>query len=461
MGKRVAAREVALWALNDITRGWFADEALERALAQADRRGGAAVPREDRALAAELVYGTTRRRNTLDWKISRYSRHPIGNLPSSILNILRMSFYQLVYLDRIPSHAVGHEAVELAKKYGHRGTASLVNGIIRSFVRDPDRSRLPDDQSLAAAALKFSHPEWLMERFVELFGVEDACRFAAANNIAPPTTIRPNRLRVTPRELAEILRKDGVEVETGRYLPEALRISGYPELMSLPAFRQGLFQVQDESSMLVAHVLAPRPGQTIIDVASAPGGKATHAAEVMGDRGRVIACDIDIGRLQRLVENIGRLGLKSVEPCHADARRLGKLLAGQADGLIVDVPCSGLGVLSRRADARWRRSPETMGELPILQAEILDGVADCLISGGTLVYSTCTIQPEENQEVVAAFLEKHSDFEWDDLRPYLPPSLRGETSSRGEWIQLLPHVHGTDGFFISRLRRNQSGSTGL
>lgn len=442
-----SARAATLEALIRIEAGAFARDALEGVL-----RGGR-LGREDRALATELTFGATRRRNTLDWIISRYADRSPKRMDPIVRNILRMAFYQLRYLDRIPARAVCHEAVELARLRGRRSAAGFVNAIIRSYLRDPERAAPAAVQgdSVRQLALTHSHPEWLVTSFLEWFGPAAARDMLSAGNRVPPLTIRVNRLKLTAPELVARLAAEGAAAEPGRFLPEAVRLLDADELTSLAAFRDGLFTIQDEGAMVVSHVVDPRPGELIIDACSAPGGKSTHMAELMHDCGRVLAWDVDGKRLELVRDNYRRLGIKSIETRTGDAVRIGEALAGRADRILVDAPCSGLGVLARRADARWRRRPADIDNLSRMQGEILRGVAGALKPGGVLVYSTCTVAPAENEAVIDAFLTAVPGFRPDPV-PGLPAGLAGGGGPVGR-LQLLPHVHGTDGFFIQRLRR--------
>lgn len=447
------ARAVALQALKKIdAEGAYANLALDEAL------GRSRLEPRDRALATELVYGVTRRRGTLDWAIGQVSSRPVAEMNPWVRNILRQAAYQLMYLTRIPRPAVTHEAVELAKRHGHQGVANFVNGVLRALIRKLPELRYPDPAADLAGylALAESAPRWLVEAWLERFGPEEAQALLAAINAVPPLTVRANRLKIARADLAARLRGEGIEAAPTRWSPDGLVLTGVSSATALDRlglFQAGLFTVQDESSMLVAPVLAPQPGWTVLDVAAAPGGKATHLAELMGDRGRVIAVDIHPHKVDLIEASARRLGLRSVEAVCADGRRVGALFAGRADAVLCDLPCSGLGTLARRPDARWRKRPEEIGALAAIQAEMLDAAAAAVAPGGVLVYSTCTIARAENEEMVDRFLASHPEFAPEGLAPFLPEGLRGEPGVAEGRLQLLPHRHGTDGFFIARLRR--------
>lgn len=452
--RRLTARGVALTALKRIDAdGAYANLALDEVL----EKYPLSDPR-DRALATELVYGVTRRRATLDWALDQVSRRPVAQLDPWIRNILRQGAYQLLYLDRIPASAVTHEAVELAKEHGHQGVAGFVNGVLRGLIRKIPELPFPDPEADPVRHLELAHsaPRWLVDRWLGEYGPDEAGRLLAALNQTPPLAVRVNRLRTDRERVMQELAAGGIAATPTQLSPDGLVLTGVASataLGRLPAHQAGHFTVQDESSMLVAPVVDPQPGETVLDIAAAPGGKSTHLAERMGDRGKVVAVDVHPHKVELIEEAAARLGLTSVETVCADGRQVGRLFAGRADRVLCDLPCSGLGTLARRPDARWRKEPADIPTLAQLQAELLRAAARAVKPGGVLVYSTCTITREENREVMAAFLQEHPDFRADDLTPYLPEPLRGEPGVTEGWIQLLPHRHGTDGFFIARMVR--------
>ncbi|MDF2628896.1 MAG: hypothetical protein K0R39_2727 [Symbiobacteriaceae bacterium] len=446
-----SAREAALRALRDVdVKESYANLALDAHLTRSKLEG------RDRALATEIVYGVTRRRGTVDWAIAQVATRPMEQIDPYIRNILRSAVYQILYMERIPHSAAVDEAVNLARQYGHEGVAKFVNGVLRNFLRKLPTLPWPDpaDDPVVALAIKHSHPEWLVEAWSGQFGADDAVKLMEASNRIPPLTIRVNTLKTTREEAANALEQEGVKTEPTPHSPQGLiihELTSSSHLDKLKSMKAGLFAVQDESSMLVAPVVAPQPGQTVIDVAAAPGGKTTHLAELMKNEGKIIAIDLHEHKIDLVEQNAKRLGIAIIEGVCMDARDIGKAMAGRADAVLCDVPCSGLGTLARRPDARWRKTPEDVEQLVPIQRAILESASLAVKPGGTLVYSTCTIEPRENQEMVAAFLEANPDFYFDDIRPYLPPTLAPD--AQDGWIQLLPHIHGTDGFFMARLRR--------
>jgi 16S rRNA (cytosine967-C5)-methyltransferase len=446
------AREAALLSLHAVERrGDHADVALHFFL----RRQ--ALDRRDSALATELAYGALKRRNTLDWIIESRADRGVAAMTAWIRNILRLGVYQLRFL-RVPAHAAVNESVALAKKYGHAGTARYVNAVLRAVARAPDEPAPPPPAQDPVGFLVFdrSHPEWLVRRWVERYGFDGARGLCDWDNQPAPVVVRPNRLRVTPGELLAALAAEGVAARPAGTLPPdcgGLAIEPGGAVEDLQAYKRGLFQVQDEGAMLAGLLLAPQPGETVVDACGAPGGKATHLAELMGDRGRVVALDRDEYKLPAVRGSSRRLGIHIVSTQCGDARELGELLPDAADRVLCDVPCSGVGALRRNADARWRKVPADLPRLARLQLAILAGASGAVRRGGVLLYATCSLEPEENEEVVAAFLDAHPEFLRDDLRPLLPPALAAEPAAGGGTLQLLPHVHGCDGFFYARLRR--------
>lgn len=446
------ARSVALGALHAIdTRGAFTALALDQAL------GRHPLPGRDRALATELVYGTVRRLNTLDWALNQVARRPVAELDPWVRAVLRQGAYQLIYLDRVPPRAAVHEAVELARRRAGPGAARFVNGVLRGLQRllplaYPDRS-----QDLTQhLTLVHSIPEWLVERWVAQLGESEAEALLAALNRSRGVSVRVNRLRADREQAQAALAALGVTAEPTRFSPDGLVLGGVAaeaSLGRLGPFNDGWITPQDEAAMLVAPIVDPAPGQFVIDVAAAPGGKTTHLAERMGDRGRVVAMDIHAHKLRLVEAACRRLGLTSVETVVADARTAGERYGGQADAVLVDAPCSGLGTLAHRPDARWQKRAADIADLARIQSELLAAAARAVRPGGTLVYSTCTTEPAENQGVIEAFLAVEPAFALQDLRPWLPEALAGAATACTGCLQLWPHRHGTDGFFIARLQR--------
>jgi 16S rRNA (cytosine967-C5)-methyltransferase len=451
-----SARELALRVLRDVDqKESYANLALDAQL------GKSQLEVRDRAFATELVYGVARRQGTLDWLIEQVAGRPVSKIDDWALANLRSALYQISYMDRVPESAAVNEAVELAKRYGHAGVAKFVNGVLRNFLRRRETLPWPsaEQDQIGHLALTLSFPRWIVATWLEQYGLEDATALMEFANHVPTLTIRANRLKTDRGALITRLASEGITATPTTHSPDGLILDGIGNaagLENLKSFRAGYFSVQDESSMLVAPVLNPQPGWNVVDVAAAPGGKSTHLAERMKNKGRVIACDLHAHKITLIEANAERLGTEIVQGLAADARHLDRLMPNRADAVLVDAPCSGLGTLARRPDARWRKQPADVIALAELQAAILDSVAVVLKPGGVLVYSTCTIHPAENQELVSRFVATHPEFEFDPIAPYLPESLRATAGEAG-WVQLLPHLHGTDGFFIARMRKKLEG----
>lgn len=400
-----------------------------------------------------MVYGTLRTLNTLDWIIGQHIKQPLRKQTPWIRNILRLGVYQIFYMDRVPAPAAVNEAANQARRFGDPGAVKFVNGVLRNILRRSDEIIFPslDADPVGHISIKYSHPEWLVKRWIEQMGAEETIDLCLANNRPAPNSVRVNTLKTTREELLKTLARDGVRAEKTRYSPDGLILEGAGGLRGFPPFEQGLFQVQDESSMLVGHAVSPAPGSLVLDVAGAPGGKATHMAQIMGDRGTVIAADIHPHKLKLVEENCRRLGITCVRPLNADARNLAPDFEGRADYVLLDAPCSGTGVIRRKPDSRWRKEPGQLAEIISLQKEMLESVSRCLKTGGVLVYSTCSVLPEENHEQVKAFLQSHPGFRGEDLGRYLAGGPAENESRESGLLQLYPHRHGTDGFFIARM----------
>ena len=408
----------------------------------------------EKSFLAELVYGSIRRRGNLDWIISQLvHRGKLARLKPEIVEILRLGLYQIMFLNSVPEYAAVNESVKLAKKYGNIGLAGLVNAVLRQAVRIKDSISYPDIQAnpVKHVASKYSHPEWMVKRWIKRFGVSETIQLCSANNLHAPLYIRANFLKITRDKLIHELEKEGATVVASQNIDEGIKfIELNSTLNELSSFKQGWFQVQDESSMFASHILDPQPGEFIIDLCAAPGGKTTHIGEIMQNRGKILAFDIDSRRLSLLTETCERLGITIVQAIEADARKLDEHIE-KADRVLVDAPCAGLGVLRRRIETRWRRQLEELKIFPETQYEILSSASNYVKPSGVLVYCTCTIEPEENQQVVEKFLKSNTEFYIEKINI---PALEkiGGISPEG-YMQTYPHKHDMDGFFAARMRR--------
>ncbi len=399
------AREAALRALVRFERDEaYLNLALPPLLSALDAR--------ERALAVKLAGGSVQRLNTLDWAIELYSRRPLASYTSWVRNILRLGAFQIIYLERVPGYAAVNRSVQLGRRYGHRGVAGLINAVLRKIELNKDKLPWPkpSEKPLEYLSLTHSIPLWMVKRALGRFGFDEAEQWCLAGNHRAPVAIRPHTLRTTPAELAAILFREGIETAPGQYHPGILQqTGGRPPALS-NVFKRGLFTIQGESSAFVAPLLNVKPGDTVIDLCSAPGGKTTHLAELMEDRGTVYAVEKNQSRLGLVKKAAERLGLKSIEPVLADGRQIHTLGLPAPAAILVDAPCSGLGVISRLPEIKWRREEKDLQQNQKLQLELLHAAARILPPGGTLLYSVCTNEPEETDHVKKQFEHHHPSF---------------------------------------------------
>jgi 16S rRNA (cytosine967-C5)-methyltransferase len=425
--------------------GRFTEDLLENALA------GAQLSPADRALCQEIVYGIVRWQAALDWLIARKTGG--RKQKPALQNLLRLGLYQIFWLDRIPGHAAVNETVELARHNGFGAQAGFMNAVLRGYLREADATKkLLADLKISQPALGWSHPEWLVARWQKRWGLERTTQWLAWNNTPPKTFARVNCLKTDAGKLLEKWREENVEYDFVRreQLEENLvfELKSHPSLAKLESFRQGWFYIQDPSTLLAACKLGAQPGETILDLCAAPGGKTTFIAQLMNNQGRIVAVDNSKERLKLLEENCARLGVTCVETSRSrgdealtsksemDQRLLTPSPTNQPfDRVLVDAPCSNTGVMRRRLDLRWRIQPKEIQRLRDLQLDLLKQAAPRVKSSGVLVYSTCSLEPEENAEVVKEFLSEHAEFR-----------LEYEH-------ELLPFVDNVDGAFVARLKR--------
>ena len=435
-------RELAMQVLQKVhIEGAYANVVLVETLREVQ------LSERDRRFLTELVYGVTKAGASLDYMIGRYVAD-LRKAQPAIRELLRLGFYQIFCMDRVPPSAACNTAVELAKKHGRRGAESFVNGVLRAALREPERAAFPDGRDARSLALRTWHPQWMVERWIRTYGYERTEELCRCNNTSAPLSMRVNTLRTNRDALMGQLAAAGAQVRASAWVPDGIVLDAHGALDELAALREGLAQVQDESSMLVAHILGAEPGMTVIDACAAPGGKTTHIAQRMENRGRILAFDIYEEKIRRIERNAKRLGISIIEAHLSDACEIGAVYAGQADRVLVDAPCSGLGVLRRKPDARWKKSARDAKTLPSLQHAILESAAQTVKKGGVLVYSTCTMEECENAAVVNAFLETHTDFALEETGRFLPVQKTAECM-----VQIMPEADGPDGFFIARMRR--------
>ena len=414
-------RQIALRILQRRDGGKFIEDLLEAALA------GTSLSPADRHLCQELVYGIVRRQAALDWLITRKTQGRVQK--PALQNLLRLGLYQIFWLDRIPHHAAVHETVELARQGGFSSQAGFVNAVLRGYLRElEDTRRLLAELKTHQPHLGHSHPEWLVARWQQRWGAEPTARLMEWNNTPPHTFARVNTLKTDASRLVEQWRAENVEYDFVRHdwLEENLvfELKSHPPLRTLPSFQQGWFYIQDPSTLLAVRELDPQPGETILDLCAAPGGKLTHIAQLMRNEGRIIAHDTAAERVELVKQNCARLGVTCVETA---------LPSTLFDRILLDAPCSNTGVMRRRVDLRWRLRLEEIQRLQAVQLDLLRQAAPLLKPGGTMVYSTCSLEPEENREVINQFLSEQSEFRLDRER------------------ELLPFVDNVDGAYVAKL----------
>ena len=451
-------RQLAFLALREIhQRGVFTDIALNRVLQTAQLNNA------DRRLLTELVYGSVRRKRTLDALIDQLGKKKAHQQPPNLRLILHLGLYQLRYQERIPASAAVNTTVELAKKNDFRGLTGVVNGMLRQYLRlaatpthrgEPnpkshDPLQLPTE-TIERLGILHSFPDWIIKMWceqLELGEVEQLCQWF---NQSPNIDLRVNPLQSSIEEIEAAMQAARIDVRRVPHLPQALRIvGGAGAIQELPGFRQGWWIIQDSSAQLVSYLLDPQPGDVVIDACAAPGGKTTHIAELMTDQGKIWACDRAASRLKRLEENAQRLQLQSIQICPGDSRNFTQF-TNLADKVLVDAPCSGLGTLHRRPDIRWRITPEKINELAVLQGELLTQAATWVKPGGILVYATCTLHPQENEGVIDSFLESNPHWQ---IETSLPDSRLSAFSTPQTWLKVWPHKYQMDGFFMVRLKQ--------
>lgn len=450
------AREVALQVLVRVEQEHaYSNLQLNRELQEAN------LSRADGALATELVYGTIQRQRTLDDKLQQLVTKGFSKLTPWVLVLLRLSAYQMLYLDRIPPHAIVNEAVTIAKKRGHAGISGMVNGVLRNMERQKEALQRPTSTGRTETeriGINHSYPNWFVDRLIERYGAQTAEQICVAGNEPPHTSIRVNRLKTTRDEMVQRLQTNGMNATPSPLASDGIVVRNGGNMALTAEFEQGLWSIQDESSMLVAAVCAPRAGQRVLDCCAAPGGKTTHLAEIMTDRGVVMANDVHEHKQSLIARQADRLQLQAVQPVVGDAATLTERYDSQSfDVVLLDAPCSGLGVIRRKPEMKWTKSEEQIATLARLQSELMDEAAQLVNVGGTFVYSTCTIAPEENEAQVRNFLLRHPDFKLDSNWPADIVAPLREASviddSFDGYVQLLPHHFGTDGFFIAKMIR--------
>ncbi|WP_085524024.1 16S rRNA (cytosine(967)-C(5))-methyltransferase RsmB [Tuberibacillus sp. Marseille-P3662] len=439
-------RQIALETLLKVEQeGAYSQLTLNAAIENHD------LNRQDTGLLTNIVYGVLQQKRLLEFYLEPYIKQK--KMKRWVRLLLLMSVYQKVFLDKVPEHAIVNEAVRLAKRKGHQKTSGFVNGVLRGFLRHHlnDTNSIPSERE--RLAVQVSHPQWLFNRWSSIYGHEQTTRICEANNSAPATTARVNSLHTDRQSLINQLSNEGVTATASEWHSDAIIIENGTAVQT-SAYKQGHFSIQDESSMLVAHALAPQSGQQVLDACAGPGGKTAHIGELMNNQGDILALDVHEHKTALILGQAKRLGLTSVHTQVLDASLMNEHQPDkQFDRILVDAPCTGLGVIRRKPEIKWQKQEKDVRAIAAIQADILAGVVDCLKPGGRLVYSTCTIEPQENQQVVDKLLQDHNTLSLDEtLLERMPDKVR----ENAEWqhsgmMQILPQDLDTDGFFIASL----------
>lgn len=438
------AREVALLTLNACERqGGWSDGVLKKQLAQAE------LDSRDAALATQLCFGVQQNRLLLDFYLSRFSNIPLKRMESRVVQALRIGLYQMLFLTRVPHSAAVNSAVELTRKHCKNPRASgMVNGILRALERSLDRLPvIPGENEAEYLSTLYSHPKWLVELWLEQLGGEETERLLSANNAAPSITAQVNTCKISTVALLGRLSEAGVDAQVHPWLRDCLVIRDTGDLERLDSFREGLFYIQDPASKLAVLAAGVKAEMRVLDACAAPGGKSFALSIAMENRGEVISCDLHPHKKKLMEAGAARLGLDCMHPQTADATQFRTEWEGAFDLVVADVPCSGLGVIRKKPDIRYK-DPEPLKDLPEVQKRIADNVCRYVKPGGVLLYSTCTLLERENQAVVEGFLREHEEF---CLEPFALPEPIG-TVEQG-MLTLWPHRNDTDGFFFAKLRR--------
>jgi 16S rRNA (cytosine967-C5)-methyltransferase len=410
----------------------------------------------DRAFLTELTYGVIRWREKLDWVIRQFSKISFAKIESETLNILRLGLYQIFYMSRTPSSAAVNESAELAKQIRGKGGAGFVNAVLRSSIRQKDEIQYPDmaeDPALHISVVE-SHPLWLVQRWLIEMGIEEALKICKLNNQISPLTLRTNTLKIGRKDLTRKLEEEKLRPLPTAFSEEGVLLQDPPPTSELPFIKEGFYIIQDEASQLVVSILAPGPGERILDACAAPGGKTTHMAQRMENRGEIFALDLSKGKLDLIEEMCRRLGIKIVKTTKGDAAKSLPIPQGvKFDRILADVPCSGFGTLRKNPDLKWRREEKDIKRLSELQVSILSNLSAYVKERGILVYSTCTVFHEENEDVVEAFLGGHPEFQLDQIEKADGQPENFRSFLRDGYFKTFPPKNGMDGFFVARLRK--------
>ena len=441
-------REVALNILIDINvNGGFSNYSINKHLRKKENI-------KDENLIREIVYGVVENLSYIDYIISKASKIKIRKIHSTILEILRMGVYQIAFMDKIPDRAAVNEAVNLSKKRGHKGVSGYVNGVLRNVSRNKEElMKIDSKNKVDYLSIKYSHPKWMVETWIDEYGYEFTEKLCEENNGKPRLNIRVNTLKTTREELLEKLSSYGYMVHKTLYAKDGIIVDNPIRITETDEFELGFFTIQDESSMLVSQIANPKENSFVLDLCSAPGGKSTHLGQLMKNKGQIISRDVYDHKLNLVKQNANRLGISIIKTEKFDALELDERLIGKIDYCIVDAPCSGLGIIRRRPEIKWNRQKEDIEELNEIQGKVLDNAKKYVKPRGIIIYSTCTIGGQENLARINRFLSQNKEFQLIGFEDLICSRENMESSKKG-YIELFPHIHRTDGFFIAKIQKN-------
>lgn len=446
----VDAREIALKILYKVeTEKAYSNIAINKAF------NNIRLSNLDRSFVTELVYGTLENQIFIDYIIQEFVKLKLMKINTWTLCILRLGIYQIFFLDRVPDFAAVNESVILSKIYCKKNSG-FVNGVLRNIIRNKDKITLPDKEKEFEKFLsvKYSHPIWMVTRFLQYFPREFTEKLLESNNKTPELYVRVNTLKTTREKVIKLLNNMNIKVVINTYIPEALIIeAAFSDIEKLDLYKNGLIYIQDLGSMLVSRILDPNEGDFVIDICSAPGGKTTHMAELMDNKGKILARDIYDHKINLVRKNAKRLGVNIITSEKFNGQQLDKKLIETADKVLIDAPCSGLGIIRRKPEIKYSKNTHDLKSLNRIQSQILSNASKYVKKGGELVYSTCTIDPNENHKIIKDFLKLNPMYELVDINTLYRAIIPGEHKTN--MIQLFPHIHGTDGFFIAKLTKKQ------
>ncbi|MCT8976878.1 16S rRNA (cytosine(967)-C(5))-methyltransferase RsmB [Clostridium sp. CX1] len=435
------ARKTAVKVLGEVfNKNAYSNIVLGRELNKSDLND------KDKGLVTEIVYGTIKYKYTIDTILNYFIKSNLEKLEIDVLNILRISIYQMLYLDKIPEFAVVNEAVELTKIKSPKA-AKLVNGVLRNYLRNKDIDYHNKNSKLEELSFKYSFPKWMVKLFLESYGIEEVQKILSGLNMVPAVTVRINALRTDYEEAWKKLADNGYDIEEGKVCPEAIQIIKGRNIEDNPLFKDGLITVQDESAMMVAPSMDLEENMIVLDLCSAPGGKACHAAEIMNNTGKILAFDIHENKLSLIRDNAERLGIKNISCAVLDAAKYSSKYKDGADRVLIDVPCSGMGIIRKKPEIKWTKDKEDIRGLVKIQRDIMLNAAKYVKEGGKLIYSTCTLNKEENEENIRWFLKKCPDFK---VEPLYFGNLDNLIYHKEGVVTILPDKN-MDGFFIAKM----------